>query len=365
MDTLLAKLSEQEAAIREQSDNMKQKADGEADYSRISEMQPMCNSGLNRTAADGFNGPFDMLHRSESISPNGDTETSEELLRLKLELAQAQVKITRLDNELANSRFVIKPDSSTMMSLAMPEPEYPTISMFDQSISRATGSIAGTSTTKPLYSRDNIWLLAEDGRSDTGGSFNTGTIGRSRGVWRSESKPAVFQHSFPTAPASIPMADSLPTQPASIWPPVRPSNPSFMESNCQAFGDPSVTIDGGLSGRLTPDNETLLRPSSKRRGSRLDSRMGASQAFGDYGNFNTGQVPFDNANEFSSGGGSQILNSSMFPQYQQQPIGTPLSPHATEFTAGTGPPWKSNEVHMLEDGNVCRFGFLGLESKQC
>ncbi|EFW98751.1 pumilio-family RNA-binding repeat protein [Grosmannia clavigera kw1407] len=347
MDTLLAKLSEQEAAIREQNDSMKKKAEEEAVYSRMSETQSVCISGPIPGTADGFNGPSDMMSGSTSIITDGDPATSEELLRLKLELAQAQVKITRLDHELAHSRFA-KSDNSNMISLTMPEPDYPTLPRFDQPVSRSTGAIAAMSATKPLYSRDNIWLLPEDGRSDTVEPSTAGTIGRSRGVWRNDPKPAVFQHPFATAPPSIPMSDSLPTQPASIWPPVRPSNPSFMESSSQIFGDSSTAIDDGPSGRLTPDSDVLLRPPSRRRGSRLDTHMVSNQGFGGYGTFNMGQMQYDSSNEFSSGGSSQILNAGMFPQYQQQPIGTPLSPHATEFSAGTGPPWK-NENSLSEN----------------
>jgi hypothetical protein len=41
-----------------------------------------------------------------------------------------------------------------------------------------------------------------------------------------------------------------------------------------------------------------------------------------------------------SSGASSVISGGMYSGYQPQPIGTPLSPHAPEFTSSTG--WKGD-----------------------
>ncbi|CAK7230782.1 hypothetical protein SCUCBS95973_007689 [Sporothrix curviconia] len=270
-------------------------------------------------------------------------EGSDEIVRLRLQLAHAQNKISLLDNELAHTRSATA-GGSQVLSVANTDPDYPTVPGSDQILTTTMNGLPAPHAALSLYNRDNIWSQADESRFDNLES-SSGSIGRSRGMWRDELKQTVFQPGFPTGgPSSIPIGTApIPSQAASIWPPSRPNNQGFLDVNPQAFIDPQLAMSDGRGDRLTPDNEMLLRP--QRPNNRLDSRIPNGQNFGGYGSFNPAQMQFDANSAILPGGGAPNMNANglnMFPQFQQPPIGTPLSPHATEFNNDTTP-WKTDK----------------------
>ncbi|KAL1903636.1 hypothetical protein Sste5346_000265 [Sporothrix stenoceras] len=334
MDTLLAKLSEQQAAIREQNDGLK-RAEESAAFARAMDQQKGSNSLPITPGIDGFQGSSALTVRSSSANQ----QENDEVLRLKLQLAHAQNKINILDTELANTRST-KPDPSQVLSLANTDPDFPPVPGSDQIAPPGSIGFPAPGAARPLFNRGNIWAQADESRLDTLEN-SVGSIGRARGMWRDDIKPGGFQQTFPTGPSAIPIGTlSQTSQPASLWPPSRPANQSPFDPNLLGFGDTQAALDDGR-GRMTPDTDMLLRP--QRPGNRAESRIPVNQDFSGYSNYSAGQMQFEANGGFMPGGGGPNMNSNglgMFPQFQQPPIGTPLSPHATEFNTDPAP-WKS------------------------
>ncbi len=334
MDSLLAKLSEQQAAIREQNEIMK-RVEESAAFARAMEQQQTCSSLPITPGVEGYHGPSVLMGRSASTTQKDSTE---ELLRLKLELAQAQNKISRLDQELAHTRSS-KREGAQNLSLAASEPSYPANPGVDQVLPLGIAGFPPPQSSRTLYNRDNIWSSAEEIRADTLDNISTGTIGRGRDIWRNDAKQSGLQQPFSAAPGSLP-ASSGPTgyQQPSIWPPARSAHHSFLEPASKAIGEGNGALGDNHTDRITPDNDSIIRPPSQRQGNRLDTRGPSSMSFPSYNSFGSGQMPFDMNAGFPPGNGfpgTHTPGLGTFPQYQQPlpPIGTPLSPHATEFNS--------------------------------
>ncbi|KIH94961.1 hypothetical protein SPBR_03560 [Sporothrix brasiliensis 5110] len=279
------KAAEQQAAIREQNDGLK-RAEEDASFARAMEQQQGCSSLPITPGINGLQGSSALMLRSSSAN---QPESSDEVLRLKLQLAHAQNKINILDNELANTRS-IKSDPSQALSLANTDPDFPSVPLSDQIAPPGMIGLRAPSAARPLFNRENIWAQADEPRLETLDN-PTGSIGRAR-----------------------------------------------------SFSDTQGALDD-TRGRMTPDTDLLLRP--QRPGNRSDSRNPNTQAFNGYSNFNAGQVLFDTNPGFLTGGSGPNMNNNslgMFPQFQQPPIGTPLSPHATEFNTDTASSWKEKYI---------------------
>ncbi|OAA64416.1 pumilio-family RNA-binding repeat protein [Niveomyces insectorum RCEF 264] len=347
MDSLLAKLSEQQAAIREQNDNLA-KAEEDAAYAKAIEHQQSRNALPVAPAADGLIGTSASTIRSTSLTPQENVVSAEELLRLKVELAQAQNKINRLDQELAHSRTA-KPDNTPgLPPLTAPGSEFPAATQGEQVSFRGTGGLIAAPVAKHLYMHDTIWSPPGENPADAMDASSAGTFGRSRAVWPSDLKQVGFQHTFSANPVSAPLTSApIPPPPAPIWPTGRPGNHNFAEPFPQAFGNVSSSTDSYRENCITPDNDMILRPPSQRPGNRLESRFTAGHALGTYGAYNPGQLQYDSSVDFSATSGSQMINATglgVYSHSQQQPIGTPLSPHAPEFSGSSAPPWKNEHT---------------------
>ncbi len=334
MDKLLAKLSEQQAAMREQSDAMKGSEDDFL-FARVVD-QPSTGSLPLTPANDAFSsgGP---TTRPASATANDSRATTEELLRLKLELAQAQNKISRLDQELAQSRL-IKPESGRVTPVISPDAEYSGISGLDQASSGAPGMPAA----KTHLPRDSAWPTQDDCRTDTVDVLSTGGFARSRSIW-GNGKTA-FQSSF-LAGSAVPVGDGA----SSVsWSSGRSYGSSYADAGGPSYGTSSSGMDGGYrADRLQPDQDAMVRPSSGRRANRYDNRFGSPNSFGGgYGGYSSlSQSQYDQPvasySTIPTGPMSNGMGANVYPQYQQQPVGTALSPHATEFTSTAGPAWKT------------------------
>ncbi|KAI2620255.1 armadillo-type protein [Xylaria nigripes] len=102
--------------------------------------------------------------------------------------------------------------------------------------------------------------------------------------------------------------------------------------------------------RLTPDFDLTTRSQAGRRGNRYDTRLGA-QGYGNagqgynnqpmYGGYSYSQGHYD-PSAITSGGSQNSIGAGVYSNYQQTPVGTTLSPLASEFTSISGAgPWKS------------------------
>ncbi|KAM3442651.1 hypothetical protein NHJ13734_002219 [Beauveria thailandica] len=305
MDKLLAKLSEQQATLNQQSNQHKAM---EGQFSSFAELGSSSNSLPMTPATEAFQATAPTTRPASATIDEARLDVNE-VLRLKLQLAQAQNQISKLDQELAQSR-TSEPDSTT------------------------SGSAAGRRSAPA--SRDSPWPITEDSHSDTSDTLSASAFSRTRGIW-GQPKASSFSHN--NSQSSV--ADPSPTS----WLGGRAAHP---------FADPGVPfpVIDGFRDRMTQESDMMSRPGNHRRGTRYDSRgvpSGFVAAHGQGGNFfdsmgSTMNGPAMNMSHPQAGSGM-----AMYPQYQQQAAGTALSPHASEFTSKAG--WK-NEKYIV-DKIVC------------
>ena len=296
------------------------------------------SSSLPITPANEVSGTTAPTSRPASAALSESQVASEEVLRLKLELAQAQNKLSRLDQELTYNRPPQQIDQypsgsasdvgGFTLNPAMNFTAAPSMGL--QGPIRNTFASGFTNTWPPAFS--------DDARSDTSEAMSASGFGRPRAIWNNKGNP---QHDlgYP-GPATTNMGAS------GSWG-VRGVSQGYMLSN------PSYGASGGegyRQGRYAPDYDMTLRPQNARRGNRFDDRS-RSPAFGNsYGGYGGHHGQFDAGPHDPAYGQALPGASSYNAGYQPQPIGTPLSPLATEFTAESTAQWKSEVCEQLRTG---------------
>lgn len=327
MNKLLAKLSGQQAVPYQQNEATKT-SDDETLLSRLREC-PSADISLPITPVlDAFSS-MDLSIPSANTSPPENQAAADEVQRLKLELAQAQNHISRLDQELAQTRLA-QSDSGRGTSPYNSDPGMPgpgTDASVNHLLMGAQTHCAGQ---KGLFPSDSAWTGQDDGHSDIGGAPTTGGSNRIKGIWN-KSGSQNFGPGLGPVPGGL----------QNPWDNSRNNNSNYIGSN-QTFG-PS----GGPNyrhNRAAADIDTM-RPTSGRRNARLDNRIGGDNSFGaGFGGYNMGSAQYEHGPEYLNGATGGIGIGS-YPSYQQQPVGTPLSPHAAEFTSAEQP-WKA-EVNTV------------------
>lgn len=323
MDKLLAKLCENHDHVPAQQDSPE---------GGVSAHPSSCSSLPITPATDAFAGTAPTT-RPASAAPN-DRGATEELLRLKLELAKAQNHISRVEQELAQTRRE-QQDSGRATPVLSSDSDFATGASFVEPIgSKPSASQPVLGISKPQPQRDT-WHgpVSDDCRSDTSDAFSASGFNRSRGIWNYGGKSG---HREPfMAPPSIQSQDPGHT---TSWPQSR--NQGFVDQNIPSY---AIPVDGYRGDRYNHEPE-LIRSGSGRRGNRYDVRFGAQSYGNSYGGYNMGnmgQNQYDPIGSYPSGGSTGMPSSGpgVYPQYAPQAIGTPLSPHATEFTSA-GSTWK-------------------------
>ena len=333
MGKLLAKLSEAQATATVDK-GAKTKADEGASYKTANDHQSSSSSLPITPANDSFKNAA-AATRPASAAPNDNFATTEELLRLKLELAQAQNKISRLDQELAQSRLA-QPESGRGTPVASLGPEYSTNGGVDSLSPRvAGGPIGGPSTLKPTFEREGSgpWQASEDFRLEGTDTLSASVVGgfqRLRGIWGNGKSS--LQNAYNPSNASLGE-----TSQSGTW----QSSSGHMDPGSSSYG--LLSMDGFRAERPLLDHDMMMRAPTARRGGRYDSRFGSPHSFGSgYGNYGLGQGHIDSFAAGTAGQLSNNLGTNMYPQYQQQTAGSGLSPHATEFTSNIGGAWKTD-----------------------
>ncbi|KAK1965259.1 ARM repeat-containing protein [Colletotrichum sublineola] len=310
MDMLLAKLSEQQAALDQQNEALKSSDDNSL-YTRGFDQSTSTTNSVPITPVTDTFPTTAPATRPASATLKETHGNMEEVLRLKMELARAQTKISRLDHELAQSRSIKQEDN--------PIPLPPARS--------------------GMFGAETPWGPNDDSSSDAGAP-SVGGYGRSRPAWASHrGPPPLSGHVMPT-----PSSDSQSV--GGDW--YGGGRGGFTQGYMDPAG-PYSMADSHRADRMSYDTEIFSRPPSSRRNNRFDnSRWPSPQPYGgsniggqNYAGFTPSPAPFD---AMSGGPGSTTGNigSGMYQSYNQQPIGSQLSPHATEFTAADG--WKTESI---------------------
>ncbi|KAI1108430.1 armadillo-type protein [Nemania sp. NC0429] len=278
------------------------------------------------------------LTRPASATMDESTPSDDEVIRLKFELAQAQNKITRLDQQLASTRQG-HPGLDLPTSISPVNTEFLSGNQSAPTVSRIPGHHA-VNVGAQYVSRDggqHPWSGYDDNRSDTSDALSATGFDRSRNIWGGVKQT-------PSLLSSGGLATMIPQNGPWIG---RVASHGYVESDMSYTPDPPASF---RPDRLTPDFDLTAKPPGSRRGNRFDTRFsgqgfsGGGQGYGNqpgYGGFTYPQGQYDTGGA-ASGGSQNGMGAGVYP-YQPTPVGTPLSPLANEFTSisGNAGPWKS------------------------
>lgn len=332
-DIILTRLSEQQEALEKQTAALKDTSGGGKYYSRALDQNSSSNSLPVTPAVEGF--PFtasaprsanasrpSSAARPSSVIHNTDSSASDEVTRLKEELAKAQSHISRLDKELLQSRQMAENAEGRLAQ---------------QGDVDETAAELGSQPLVAATNCDNAWVSCQESQTDCGNKPDAMPITGNRGRAHWDNPKASWQPTNIRAPVPNPLP------PTGNWfNGGRGFNKSFVDSK-GAY----AMMDGPRSERVTPEGDLFSRPVEVRRSIRLDSHYESPLPYSgsNYGGFSPVPSQFDSlasAVGSSSGNiGPGSAGANIYSAFNPQLGGTALSPHATEFHSNAG--WK-NEV---------------------
>lgn len=343
MDKLLAKLSEQQDALSKQRELLRSTEEQTVYALTVESVSGTSNSTIVTPALDNLNSSMAPTTHTPSPGKKEAPPSAEEVLRLKLELEAAKGKLARMDQELAQSR--ITKHSLDQVIGTLSELDYPVDQQTDESDLHLNNLQQSFKPDVRFQShRDRSWATGDDSRSDTSDCLSASGFNRTRAIWGNGLKP-----SFSGAQPSVMSFQSSDALAANQWV-NRGFGQPFLDAPMQFTGAASVN---NLRGdRMMPDSDLLMASSTNRRnnlGGRFNNRAVGSFSYASSSGSFEGFTPVSSS--FGAGGvgtvvgttlslGMPGLTSGMYSGYQPQPIGTPLSPHAAEFTSSTG--WKGD-----------------------
>ena len=269
------------------------------------------------------------------ISPLGEGETAE-MLRVKQELAAARAKITYQEQELAETRKL-----KHTMDQAMGTPSEVDFGhrpdVTEQTITNLQSAF--NASARPFTSRNNSWHPQDDTRSDDSDALSAGSYNRARGIWNSRGQPS-FSSGLNTT-AQVPALHNDPRATSPEWN-TGFGNQGFPGQSLQT-GNQRITSGTtgpiyGLDGRYAGDPSPYDHSNGMRRTMSQYNRAGS--------NFSNRSTPYGSIpsalTSLSPASVGPINMPSHF-GYQPRPIGSPLSPTMSDFTAGSmptlGSPW--------------------------
>jgi hypothetical protein len=354
MDKLLAKLSEQQAVINKQHEALKSSED--TSYVRTAEYVATASSSVQITSVpESFNNSTAPTTSPPSVAgDDNSTQSVDEVARLKAELEAARGKIARMDQELAQTRITKHTLDQAIGNSS--EADYPLNHQVDERLNHLPPTI------RPQVQRDNSWAGQEDARSDTSDALSASGFNRARAIWGNAGKPA-----FPGAQGAFQPSEALnaaqwmnrsfgqPFVDAQMLPPMppMPTMPSMPYN-----GPPMNAFRNGMM----PDTELLMAPPARRGpvGGRFNNRSSASSfpyasSNSSFDGYTPSTTPFASVAGANHMGGQigmgmnagMNMSGNTYGGYQPQPIGTPLSPHAPEFTSSGSTSWKSDVSTLL------------------
>ena len=327
MDSLLAKLSEQQALLAKQKTNFPTKGDDEIHAKEGSS----ASSTLLTPASESFS----YTNTANTAKDEEDKLRIEasEMARLKKELDDAKDQIARQKQELDHTRVI-----KHTFDQAMGPPSEVAISPRTDTTDPTN---AFMTSTRPLGTVQGHWRN-DDARSD--GPDVVGPFNAVPNAWSGPSRPSFNAALQPDSGWGQPgprswgqrgIGNALsPSALVPQQPPMQQRNYSVPVSPVSGGGGRGINEFGqfnqarGYSQMNIRDNRNA---SSYQRGNGWDIYTG-------------GPGPMDGMNLGGMSPGSTYQTLGMYPSaYQPRPIGTPLSPTAAEFRAGqaSANPWNS------------------------
>jgi HPt (histidine-containing phosphotransfer) domain-containing protein len=333
MDLLLAKLSEQQSTISRQ-----QQALRASDDDTSQQAADVVHSFS--TASSVHSAPAE-TNLKMPVEPSVRSQDADELTRLKQELERAKGEIARKDQELIQTRI-------TKHTI---EQVIGTTSEADYSMNHGEGvsllQQPFEPVTRPTSSRDNSWSFHEDSKSDTSDAMSASGFNRSRAIWNGNGRQQY--------PLSAPVTQTNFNQTnfnQGAWA-GRGAGQQFTESS-MSYGS---AMTGYRADRLTPDLDVTGSSAggrNYRNNGRLPNRSNVGFPFpasnSSYDMYAPAAMGYGSVGGMAGSAAGNALSLSLAGtalEYQPQPIGTPLSPFAPEFTSASGS-WK-NDVSRPRD----------------
>lgn len=344
MDTLLAKLSEQQVLLEKQK-NALTPADEEEVHIQGSDSSS--NSARILTpVSEGFE---NVTHGADR--PNDDDTvklSASEMARLKKELDAAKDQIARQKHELEQTRAGIPSvDKHSGVSFQRELSTRPNMNERSASTSQANFN----ASSRPIGTRADQWPLNEDARSESS-DVMSGMIFNSphqpwaipaRAPFNAGSSTSISQTQNLTwgQPGARPWSNRAVG--ATVSPLIIPQQPHLQQRGFSGPSSPMSSIDSRLVNEYNqfPGNNGGLRRSNTQN-SRNSSNHQSNRNNG-WDLFPGALSSVDNSS-LSTNASAAFQSIGMFPasaQYQPRPIGTPLSPTAEEFrtTQPAATPW--------------------------
>lgn len=303
MDNILAKLSEQRVVLLQQKEALDSIED-DPGYRRSQDQGSSSNSLPITPATETFRTTAPTTRPASANYP--ENQENDEVFHLKLQLAQAQTQITKLEQIAQTSGG---PSELDQQNLYVPR---------------------GVTS----FGRDSPWNTQDDALSDTSDPLPMSGFSRSRGIWGGFKNNSAVNLTTPSRPfASDSSAAGWNRTAASPFPP----GPPFSEHQ-NGFPPP----EGFRGGRLTPEADFLLRRAPPRGPMRFDTRLNESTGFvpGYGGAFASPPSQCDplmsaplSSGQMTPAAGFGPMSLNPYVGGPGQPQGTSLSPHASEFTS--------------------------------
>ena len=331
MDTLLAKLSEQQVILEKQKQALGSVEENAVQHDR----DESTTSSVPLTPATDV---FDLTPPTET---NDEEDTMKldagEMLRLKRELDAAKDKIARQEQELSQTRVV-----KHSLDQAMAPPSGVDLNARSNVTERTIGNLNTlTASSHPTTTRQDTLVIHDDAGSDISDALSVGGYNRAQNIWSSPARPG-FQYGLPG------LTDRSYQQPA----------PNWGQAAARPWGNRNMTQ--GLPGLITQQQQLQQRtvsgspsPASAtgggifndadqyqggqgfRRANPQNSRAGSAFAQSRNNGYDMFGSNVNSADVMSSVSSYQPMGMFQNPMtYQPRPIGTPLSPTAAEFTTG-------------------------------
>jgi hypothetical protein len=262
-----------------------------------------------------------------------------EIQRVKRELAAARSVITRQEQELAETRS-LKHTIDQAMGPASEADFGNRADMTEDTIQHLQGAF--NASARP-YGRADAWHPQDDSRSDNSDGLPTGNLNRGRGIWNGAVQPTFGANLAQPLPQQTTTMDTR--NAFNAWPPLTSAqaHQGAVPPTQRVFSGPSAPTYG-FEGRFGfGDDGTQYNPGMIRR--TASQYNPTTQYNRPAAGYNNRAGPF--AGTLGAGltsGLPPLTTTPMNPMgfgghlgYQPRPIGSPLSPTASEFSASPLP----------------------------
>ncbi len=272
---------------------------------------------------------FRMVSPADAKEPNLLGMDGREILRVQQELAAARSVITRQEQELAETRN-LKHTIDQAMGPASEADFGSRGDMNEATINHLQGPF--NATARPFAARPDPWHRQEDSRSDNTDNLAVGNYNRGRAIWNGPSQPTYGANLPQPLPQQTNVMDTRNTMGA--WPAVTgiPANQGAIPATQRVFSGPTVPTYG-FDGRFGfGDDNARFNPVDMGRRTASQYSRSTSGYNNRAGPFGVGlgaalpPMPTPAMNTLGFGGPLG---------YQPRPIGSPLSPTASDFSTIT------------------------------